>query len=118
MSGTVTQMGKLCKAAPSVITLVALNTATKRCEHCGLLNVLKMDFLESDVCVCRLFKHFGLSILPPPLVGMFIIFFGLLSLRDADAARLFQGPFEPSLVVGWWGLARSRGRVAGCWCKR
>ena len=37
--------------------------------------------------VRRLFKHFGLAILPPPLVGMFVIFFGLLMLKDADAAR-------------------------------
>ncbi len=81
-----------------------------------VLNVLKMDFLESDVCVCvcvcRLFKHYGLEILPPPLVGMFVIFFGLLSLRDADAARLFHGPFRALTCWVW------RGRVAGCWCKR
>eukprot|EP00291_Cryptomonas_curvata_P002640 CAMPEP_0172186830 /NCGR_PEP_ID=MMETSP1050-20130122/20986_1 /TAXON_ID=233186 /ORGANISM="Cryptomonas curvata, Strain CCAP979/52" /LENGTH=206 /DNA_ID=CAMNT_0012861057 /DNA_START=165 /DNA_END=781 /DNA_ORIENTATION=+ len=73
IAGTGKQIGKLLTATPSLVTLVGLN-----------------------ILMTRLLKHIGLSFIPAPLVGMFVIFFGLLMLKDADAARV-MGFFKPGV---------------------
>lgn len=59
------QAGKLANATPSLVVFIAMNYA-----------------------MTKLFKHYGLASVPPPLVGMFLLFGVLLSLPEATAGQV------------------------------
>lgn len=87
------QGGKLAAATPSLTSFVVLNVIMTRSASPALSSLCRCSSSSRErstvvSAACRLFKGMGLTSVPPPLAGMFLMFFALLALPEKTSGKV------------------------------